>query len=124
MVIQGLWSPTIALVDHWELSDNTWRQPKDMGACGRKGHSVYYWAPIVDAMPDAHVAELIAHELVHVFQHARGEIPFTAGIDHNDRSQPRWANDHEMWADEIMEWWDFDPWAMDEWCAANWTRTD
>ena len=61
--IQGLWSPTIQLTDYWELSDRTVRQPKDLGVCGRNGHSLYFYAPAVDAVPAQHVEELIAHEL-------------------------------------------------------------
>lgn len=113
--IQGLWSPTIQLTDDWEFSDRSVRQPKEVAACGRNGHSLYFYAPLVDAMPVVHVQELIAHELAHVVQYGIGEPPST------DRSVPRWSDDSELEADEMMELWGFDCWAMDEWIAAHWT---
>lgn len=64
--IQGLWSPTIQLVGSWEFSERSWRQPKELAACGCNGHSLYFYAPVVDAMPEQHVKELVAHELAHV----------------------------------------------------------
>lgn len=113
--IQGLWSPTIQLTEYWELSDQSVRQPKDLAGCGRNGHSLYFYAPLVDAMPAQHVQELIAHELAHVVQYAIGEPP------HSDRTLPRWCDQTEIIADEIMELWDFDPWAMDKWVERHWT---
>ena len=112
--LQGLWSPLVALVDDWEFSDHFSREPKDLGACGRGGHSLFFYAAIVDAMPAQHVGELIAHELAHAVQYARGDWPNT------DRSKPRWWDEAEMVADEIMGEWGFDPWAMDDWMERNW----
>jgi len=67
-------------------------------------------------MPAVHVQELIAHELAHVFQFAIGEPPS------GDGTLPRGSDDAEMVADEIMEDWGFDPYAMDDWMAASsWT---
>ena len=113
--IQGFWSPMIQLADDWEFSDRTVRHPKDFAACGRNGHSLFFYAPLVDAMPGHHIQELIAHELAHVIQYALGEPSST------DRTLPRWCDEAESHADEIMELWDFDPWAMDDWIDANWT---
>jgi len=113
--IQGFWSPVIELADYWEFSDRTVRHPKDAAACGRNGHSLYFYAPLVDAMPVVHVQELVAHELAHVVQFAIGEPPS------GDRTLPRGSDDAEMVADEIMEEWGYDPNAMDDWTAANWT---
>jgi len=113
--IQMVWSPLICLCNEWELSDETWRQPKDAGVCGHNGHTLYFYAPLVDAMPPQHVGELIAHELAHVVQYANGEIDFRVGrpIDRN-------YDDTENYADDIMEDWGFDSVAMDKWCRENW----
>ena len=64
-------------------------------------------------MPEHHVQELIAHELAHVIQFAFGEPPSSDG------TLPRGCDDAELVADEIMEDWGFDPYAMDDWTAAN-----
>jgi hypothetical protein len=115
--IQGLWSPTIRLCRSWQFNEWSWRGPRDLGACGSGGHSLYFYAPVVDAMPTKHVGELIAHELAHVIQYATGDLPRPGGTD---RTIPRSCDPIENIADEYMEWWGFDPSAIDEWCAENW----
>ncbi|MBI2806097.1 MAG: hypothetical protein HYX68_14040 [Planctomycetes bacterium] len=117
-LMQGLWSPTISLTDDWEFSDVCGRKPKDLGGCGRGGHSLYFFAPIVDAMPVQHVGELIAHELAHAVQYASGDLPQT------NRELPRCWDDTETFADEIMHEWGFDPWAMDDWIERHWKWPD
>jgi hypothetical protein len=112
--MQRLWSLVVELVDDWELSDVSGRQPKDMAVCGRAGHSLYFYAPLVDALPEQHVGELIAHELAHTVEYASGEYQRT------DRSQHRWFDDVEIVSDEIMECWGFDSCAIDEWVEKNW----
>lgn len=116
--LQGLWSPMVALSDYWEFSEWSGREPKDFGGCGCGGHSLYFFAPIVDAMPVQHVGELIAHELAHAVQFASGDFPQT------DRSKHRWFDDTEIIADEIMHQWGFDPDAIDDWIKANWKWPD
>lgn len=116
--IQGLWSPTIHLTRSWEFSRWDWRKPKDLGACGSGGHSLYFYAPVVDAMPTKHVQELVAHELAHVVQYATGDLPRSGSM--MDRTIPRIFDAIENIADEYMEWWGFDADAMDDWCAKNW----
>jgi hypothetical protein len=104
----------VQLTDHWAFSDRAIRQPKDMAACGRKGHSLYFYAPIVDVMPTRHVEELVAHELAHAVLCAKGErLP-------TERTQHRCFDPSESMADEIMELWGFDPDAVDVWVQQNW----
>lgn len=110
----GFWSPAISMAKDWAISDRVVRQPRDCAACGRCGHCLFFYAPVVDAMPVQHVEELIAHELAHVVQDASGDCSQT------DRSEPRWNDPCEEIADEIMNDWGFDPWAMDEWFKAHW----
>lgn len=117
---QGLWSPLIELAADWELSDRCWRQPKDMGVCGRNAHSLYFYQPLVDALPPQHVSELIAHELAHVVQYAKGWIERNSVDAPNDRSTPRLFDDNEIAADEIMEEWGFNPDGLEEWVDQNW----
>jgi hypothetical protein len=104
----------IQLTDHWAFSDRAIRQPKVMAGCGRNGHSLYFFAPIVDVMPTHHVEELVAHELAQAVLYAKGErLPA-------DRTPPRWFDQIESMADEIMELWGFDPDAVDVWVQQNW----
>lgn len=112
--LQGLWSPMVALANYWEFSEWGVRGMKDYAACGCGGHSLFFDAPLVDAMPSQHVRELIAHELAHAVEYACGEFPQA------DRTQPRVFVEAENVADEIMEGWGFDPWAMDHWIERNW----
>lgn len=112
--IPAFWSPTIALDLDWHFSEHGFRHPKDLAACGCFGHRLFFYAPVVDAMPSQHVEELIAHELAHVVNHASGDVIQT------DRTQPRWNDVAEEIADEIMQTWGFDPWAMDRWLKAHW----
>jgi hypothetical protein len=110
--IHGYWSPLIQLVDDGHPSN---LQPKDLGRCYCDGHSLDFYAPVVDAMPTVHVGELIAHELAHVALITVGEFACT------DRTQPRMFDDIEIMADEVMELWDFDPDGIDHWMEKNWT---
>jgi len=116
--IQGLWSPTIQLTDEWKFYDWSWRHSRDLAACGCGGHSLYFYAPVVDAMPTIHVEELIAHELAHVIQYATGEEPRT------DTTKPRMLDATENGADGYMEYWGFDSEAMDDWLRDNWKWED
>jgi hypothetical protein len=63
-----------------------------------------FWSKIVAAYPDGLVQDLIAHELAHVYQAACGLDLATA--------DPCTCEED---ADRQMEWWRFDPSAMDEW---------
>jgi len=112
------WSPLIALTRHWRFTDRCVRQPGDIGACGRGGHSLFFYAPVVDAMPAKHVQEVIAHELAHVVQHTSGDRPSS------DRTLPRSFDKTEIAADTLMERWGFDSKAMDVWFHANRTWLD
>lgn len=116
--IQGHWSPLIMLSNDWQFSDRGFREPKDLAACGRNGHSLYFYAPVVDAMPRQHVSELIAHELAHVALFAVGEI------QNVDRTIPRVFDETEIMADELMELWGIDSQAIDVWLEKYWTWKD
>jgi hypothetical protein len=113
-LIRGLWSPWVSLVLDWKFSSRGFRHPRDLAACGRFGHCLFFYAPVVDAMPVQHVEELVAHELAHVVNKASGDMLQT------DRTQPRWNDPSEEIADEIMQTWGFDPYAMDRWLKAHW----
>jgi hypothetical protein len=58
----------------------------------------------VEAYPDEIVRDLIAHEMAHVLQHARGL---------NMREAD--AYDIEVDADQLVDWWGFSSTSMDEW---------
>jgi len=114
--LQGLWSPTVQLVNDWRLSDRVCRTARDMGVCGRIGHSLYFYAPIVDAMPPNIVQDLIAHELAHCYLYAIGDEETMAG---SDRTVHRWLDNVEIYADEAMEVWGFSADSIDEWEKDN-----
>ena len=67
--------PQIQVLDRWEnwedLSDDgTAFEPEPpavyLGQCWVWGHSLYFHAKIVDALPADHLGTLIAHELAHI----------------------------------------------------------
>jgi hypothetical protein len=65
----------------------------------------------MDKMPEQHVAEVIVHQLGHVFLHALG-----------DRSRGPVA---EIRADKIIRSWGFDPFASSDWYhlhVKGWSR--
>ncbi len=98
-------SPRIELLREWIERDDG----NIFGAVARAGHQLQFWAPVVDAFPEVHVGELIAHELAHVFLVARGWEGTT------NRKVHRWDDPTEVEADKVMEDWGFDPDAMDDW---------
>jgi hypothetical protein len=100
-------SPCIELLGDWFERD------RDLGCVGRAGHEIWFWAPIVDAFPEVHVAELIAHELAHVLLRTCG------WEEHTNREVHRWDDPIEEAADEVMEDWGFDPNDMDVWVYRN-----
>ena len=100
-------SPRIELLGDWVERDRAF------GCIGRAGHRIWFWAPIVDAFPEEHVAELIAHELAHVYLFAFGQEEGT------NRRLHRWDDPIEEAADELMEEWGFDPYDMDDWVSRN-----
>lgn len=102
--VRVIGAPAIYVSDWWPD-----REPGQLGVCGQRGHRLNFWAKAVLEYPDENVRELIAHELAHVLQHARS----TTDVG-SDRWVPRWCDDFELEADEIMEAWDFDSSALDD----------
>ena len=68
-------------------------------------------------MPRKHVKEIIAHELAHVVQYATDDLPRPGSMD---KTIPRNFDPIENIADEYMEWWGFDPDAIDDWVNDKW----
>ena len=101
------WSPCIELVADWEERD------RDLACVGRAGHSILFLASIVDVLPEEHVAELIAHELAHVWLIAGGQE------DASNKSLHRWDDPVEIAADEVMDYWGFEPDSIDDWLMRN-----
>jgi hypothetical protein len=90
-------SPRIELVSGWIGRDDA------MGLVKYNGHLVRFSSDIVHLMPDAHVQELIAHELAHVYQGAFCPLVEYARDEAEDS------------ANDIMRRWTFDPFDMDDW---------
>lgn len=65
-------TPSIELLADWPHRQAGPDLLGTLGACSGCGHSLRFWAKIVAIMPDDLVRDLIAHELAHVYQWARG----------------------------------------------------
>lgn len=107
--------PQIELLDGWTepiLTRNF--RPKTsraFGQCNFLGNELRFHAAVVDRLPEAHVRELVAHELAHVFWLAQGDCSRRPIC--------------EIRADRQMTRWGFDPFAMDDWIYRNfqsWTK--
>lgn len=108
---QWLISPSIEILPPWWIEDGRDDDMNPlrgvMGAACRKGHSLKFHDAIVDALPDNLLADLIAHELAHVWQES-------IGLEKRFGFEPE-PGDLEQDADEIMEHWGFSAEAIDEW---------
>jgi len=94
-----LLSPDIEYASDW-----SGKEPGDVGYVRCGGHIIRFASRRVEKMPDDVVQDLIAHELAHVYQWASGEDMHV--LD---------SFDIEYFADEIMDYWGFDPESIDRW---------
>ncbi len=68
------------------------------------GHKIQFWSKVVRHLPDGVVRDLIAHELAHVTQWARGQ-----DLNTDDCFMV------EFEADELIEEWGFSSESIDDW---------
>ena len=101
-------SPDIELTDFWSERKTGRGLRGDKACVFRRGHKLRFCTKIVCAYPDNLVCDLIAHELAHVHQWARGD-------DLNEVHPMEFEED----ADWQVEAWGFSSDAMDEWDRAN-----
>jgi hypothetical protein len=102
------YKPQIELVHGWSGRGGGRGLRGTKAAAGCLGYKLVFWTKIVDAYPDELVRDLIAHELAHIFQWARGwDI---------DRADPIECEQH---ADYLVEAWGFSSTEMDEWDLAH-----
>jgi len=100
-------SPLIELLSGWSKQEvrrggHGLRGTKAM--VSYRGHKLQFWSKIVAVYPDSLVRDLIAHELAHVLQSARGWDSWPADPVAEEED-----------ADFQMQVWGFDDVAMDEW---------
>lgn len=101
----------VVMADSPEIYVEGWwpeRDPGDLGRCGQRGHALSFWTPVIRMWPDENIRELIAHELAHVVQNADSDKPLVSTHEH------RIFDDVESDADNIMDMWGFDPYAIDD----------
>jgi hypothetical protein len=106
--------PTIELLPRACLGRRTF------GICKRRGHLLQFAAEHFDRMPDDVVQDVIAHELAHAYQDARGihlERSYRDGREDFHRDGEYWGGRYEIEtdADEHIEWWGFDADSVDRW---------
>lgn len=100
-ILASCFGPRIALVSSCDGEKrNVWAGVK------HGGYQMLFNASIFDRMPEEHAAELCAHELAHVFQHAR-KITFES------------EGETEEHADLLMSEWGFAPLAMNLWAQRH-----
>lgn len=81
---------------------------KMSGVCEGPGMALGFFAPVVDRLPDKHVAALVAHELAHVLQAARGTLTTPACPDWlNDQVAESLASEYGQTADEVRARWTY-----------------
>jgi hypothetical protein len=112
---EGLPSPEISLVPTL-IEDGS----PAYGSAGRRGHRLRFAAQSVDAMPDAVVQDLVAHELAHVLQNALGLFVIRRPEEDSDLfGYPNGAVfgvwEMETEADDWIEDWGFDHDSIDDW---------
>ena len=95
----GLCSPL------WRDSTGRERKRPAVAAVTRRGFAMHFGAELFDAMPPNVAADVIAHELAHVYEFARG-------VD----DEPL---DAELAADALMDEWGFDADSIDRWMLAT-----
>jgi len=97
------------------------------GSCSRTGYVINFYAPRVREMPDDVVMDLAAHELAHVWQHARGiTINDDADQPHAELDGEYWGSfaDLEQDADWAVQDWGFNPDGVGELAEARgWSST-
>ena len=81
---------------------------RNFGQCLHGGHTVRLSAPKVNPMPDPVLATLVAHELAHVYQHARRYQWAATGL-------PNDPPDEEDDARRLMADWGFRDANIDDW---------
>ncbi len=102
-------NPRVELLEFWK--DTPLRGLRGLkAAVYQRGHQLRFRTRIVNAYPDHLVRDLIAHELAHVCQYATGSFA-TEGDDAEARN--------EIGADDMVDFWGFEPYAMDEWDRAH-----
>jgi len=96
-------SPRVAIVHYLSRVDD----PDVMGVCRLKGHEFQFQVGAVAALPDEHLATLIAHELCH---------GYLAAKKHPDADGSEWEENLVQEINGIE--WGFDEDALDDYCDA------
>jgi hypothetical protein len=86
-----------------------------IGMCSRRGHEVRFRTPIIDRMPDDHLATVVAHELAHVFHYASGDPTHTPPEGESELEGMLRQMRGEVLVKQMTEAWGFSEKGLDRW---------
>jgi hypothetical protein len=106
-------------------ANSTFRHQRLLAVCEGSGSALKFYSHVIDALPARHLPALIAHELAHVLQAARGEMkPADNPTEEEARVFGEWAtniayhnSEGERSADLIAAGWGFNVAAFSRWAS-------